>query len=59
MNPLRKQVRDFVSSCEHLISLHAADRQTLSQDERDMIAYYVAELERLIDRSTARDELRH
>ncbi len=49
---LRKQVRDFASSCEHLISYGLREGQSFSENERLMIAYYLAEVSKLIDLQT-------
>lgn len=49
MDLLRKQVRDFASSCEYLISYRLQERQSFSKDECLMIAYYMQEIGKLID----------
>ncbi|ALA59668.1 hypothetical protein [Nitrospira moscoviensis] len=49
VNGLRKQVRNFASSSESLLSAGlSADNPPFSEEERQMIAYYVAELAKLI-----------
>jgi hypothetical protein len=48
MTPLRKEIQDFTRSCERLLSLRmTSGDEPLSEDERQLIDYYVDELRRL------------
>ncbi|HSA84597.1 MAG TPA: hypothetical protein VLE46_00325 [Nitrospira sp.] len=48
MTPLRKEIRDFVSACETLLSPYlTSGDEPLSHEERDVILYYLEELKRL------------
>ncbi|HEY5931461.1 MAG TPA: hypothetical protein VIT63_01010 [Nitrospira sp.] len=49
MIPLRKEVQDFARSCEKLLSLGITSvDEPLSEDERQLIIYYLDELRRLV-----------
>ena len=48
MIPLRKEIQDFARSCERLLSLRmTSGDEPLSEDERQLIVYYLDELKRL------------
>jgi len=48
MTPLRKEIQDFAKSCEKLLSLcMTSGDEPLSEEERQLIDYYVDELRRL------------
>jgi hypothetical protein len=48
MIPLRKEIQDFTRSCEKLLSLRmTTGDESLSEDERHLIIYYLDELRRL------------
>jgi hypothetical protein len=49
MMSLRKEVQDFASSCEKLLSpcMAATGNEPLNEDERQLIVYYLDELRRL------------
>ncbi len=50
MIPLRKEIKDYSSACEHLISAAASpDSIPFTQDEIDWISYYTAEMTNLVD----------
>lgn len=50
MIPLRKEIKDYSSACEHLIYAAAStDSIPLTQDEIDWISYYAAEMTNLVD----------
>jgi hypothetical protein len=50
MISLRKEVKDYSRTCEHLISAAASpDSIPLTQDEMDWISYYTAEMTNVID----------
>jgi len=44
----RKQVREFASSCEHLLSDHLSGGVPLTEEEQQLITYYLVELQKLI-----------
>lgn len=45
MIPLRKEIQDFTSSCEKLLSLcMTPGNEPLSEDELHLIVYYLDEL---------------
>ncbi len=48
MIPLRKEIQDFASSCERLLS-HCLmpGNKPISEEERQLIGYYLEELSRL------------
>jgi hypothetical protein len=48
MIPLRKEIQDFASACEKLLSpsMTSGD-EPLSEEEREMVLYYMEELRRL------------
>lgn len=49
MTPLRKEIQDFASSCEKLLSLcMTSGDEPLSEDERQLVVYYVDELRQLV-----------
>ena len=48
MLSLRKEIKDYASSCEYLIAAAAsADATPFTEDEADWIAYYAADITRL------------
>jgi hypothetical protein len=45
---LRKEIQDFASSCERLLSpCMTPGEEPLTEDERQLIGYYLEELSRL------------
>jgi hypothetical protein len=62
MLSLRKEIKDYSSSCEHLISAAAsADAIPFTQDESDWIKYYAAEMMNLADQllRNSKPQVRH
>ncbi|UVT20095.1 MAG: hypothetical protein H8K03_20340 [Nitrospira sp.] len=50
MIPLRKEVKDYSRTCEHLIAASVLiDSTPFTQDEIDWIAYYATEMTNLAD----------
>ena len=50
MIPLRKEIKDYSNSCEHLISAALSfDAIPFSEEEIDWIAYYAAEMANLVN----------
>ncbi|MDK2743402.1 MAG: hypothetical protein H8K03_00860 [Nitrospira sp.] len=48
--PLRKEIRDYSSFCEHLIAAAVSpDSIPFTQDEIDWISYYTAEMTNVVD----------
>jgi|GEM_PF-4672618 len=48
MNPLRKEIQEFASACEKLLSPYlTSGEEPLSEEEREVILYYLEELRRL------------
>lgn len=62
MLSLRKEIKDYASSCEYLIAAAAsADAIPFTEDETDWIAYYAAEMTNLADQllRNSRPQIQH
>ena len=62
MLSLRKEIKDYSSSCEHLIAAAAStDAIPFTEDETDWIAYYASEMANLADHllHTSRPQIQH
>ena len=50
MEPLRKEIKDFSCSCEHLLAAVASSGSTpFTRHETDYIEYYAREMTQLVD----------
>jgi len=58
MHPLRKELQEYSSSCEHLLSAVASPHSTpFTHDEIELIAYYADEMTNLVDQLLRRPQL--